>query len=230
MSNKNNEFYYPLKEVAARLRADLDSKHPSVSAEIVWAYQSELVLEHLSKRIGAGEKLETVQVLVPDFVLQLRRVFFQFSQLHGFDTTNTGVLVDVGDDNKVKQVTDPFLLSPKIQSALTLQKAGAFPLIINTPISSSGDKEKTTQRFELFIAQEGITSVQRIRNRFGTLGYTTWYDVDTLTWDSEGRSDHQTDQNGHEDADKAIMYFADIKQNPASVFPGTFEHAKQNEE
>jgi len=239
MSEKYNHFYESLKDVAKRLRANLDSDRPSISAEIVWAYQSETVLKALAMRLAAGEKLERVVSLIPDIVMLVRRVFFQFAPLHGFDVESAGVLAEVGDNNEVARIIDPFLLSQERQlllsrerqSTLFVQGKGAFPLVINMPIfpSDQGD-DRAGQKFEAFIVSQGLLGAfGRLIVGFGdTVGSgdttLTLRDVKTETQDGSRHSDSQTDQRGSRDP-KAAEIFGTFRIDPTAVFPGSAEES-----
>jgi hypothetical protein len=238
MSNGYDDIFAAMKAVADRLKSNLDSDRPSVPAEIVWAYQNDEVLKAVASRISTGDRLVAVDTLLPDLVMLLRRVYFSFATSSGFDVQSIGILVEIGDDNTVSRLIDPFVLTSERHSSLSRQANGAFPLVVSEPaFGTPPETEGTASRFEAFVVSQGLQNELGAGVVFLGLGgdggggagdgggvSTTWRNVDTLTLDKNGLSDHQTDQRRSLDPVVAALQRA-FRIDPALLFPGKPDNA-----
>lgn len=161
-----------LRDAAADLMNDLDSKAPSVPSEIVYAFQDANVQEAVARRITSGSSIENTQAMLPDILTGYRRVLISFSSpMHG-RLGQDGVLIQISDSNRVVEIIDPFNFSTDKQNLLA-ESEGTFLTGYSAPLLRSGKgDDELTRRFEKFVQEEGISvAFSRLRQSFGsTLG------------------------------------------------------------
>lgn len=157
-----------VREAARKLREDLDSKTPTVSAEIVWAYQDENVQKAILRRLVDGESVISIKSLLPDIVTRYRRVYINFSVPAVAGIIDDGILVQINESNKVIEIIDPFSFPDKMKR-LVEENEGTFLTKYSTPLlrSERGDGELIA-RFEQFVREEGINvAFMRLNELFG---------------------------------------------------------------
>lgn len=155
---KPSSFKDSLAEYAQKLMADIDSKHPLVYASIVWAYQDPRVRDAIAARLEAGQVLTSSTPIMPDKALRRERVLFKFSPNGRLDAGVPGILVQVGDDNKVAEILDPFDLED--WADVTIAKA-ADTLPLSAAVSSSSQFDERIQhdaKWRAFTQRSGLAT------------------------------------------------------------------------
>ncbi len=164
-----NDFESSVREAARKLLDDLNSKTPTVSSEIVWAYQDKNVQKSIIRRLTAGGSVESVKSLLPDIVTRYRRVSVNFSMPSVAGIIGEGILVQINESNKVAEIIDPFIFSDEKNRRLIEEREGTFLTKYSTPLmrSERGNNELTA-RFEKFVREEGVNvAFMRMRQSFG---------------------------------------------------------------
>lgn len=147
-----------LAEYAKQLMTDINSKRPVVYAPIVWAYQDARVRDAIAARLEAGQVLTSSTPIMPDKALRRERVFFRFSPSGRLDTQLPGILVQVGDDNQVAEVVDPFDLED--WADVTIAKA-EDTLPLSASLANRTDFDERVQhdvKWLAFAKRSGLSS------------------------------------------------------------------------
>jgi hypothetical protein len=155
---------------AQELLADLNSKHPSVYASVVWAYQDARVREAIAARLDKGETLTSTSPIMPDKALRRERVYFSFSPDRRLDAKSPGILVQVGDDNKVVEVVDPFRLEE--WTDVTIARA-ADTLPLAAAVTNHSDFDERVQhdaKWLSFVQRSGLADFLRPGSFGGMFG------------------------------------------------------------
>ena len=159
-----------VKAAAARLLEDLESKTPSVPAEIVWAYQDEKVQGAIEDRLHRGEIVDSVRPMLPDIVTKYRRVLISFSSPDLPGRVTHRMLVQINQSNMVVDLIEPFTVSESSENLLA-ESDGVFSVGYSAPLQrgrGAVGASALTQRFEKFVNEEGIgVAFSRLRSTFG---------------------------------------------------------------
>jgi len=207
-----------LAEYARRLKNELDSKKPRVYAAVVWAYQDSRVRDAIAARIEAGEVLTASAPIVPDRALRRERVYFDFSPRGRLDAKIPGMLVQIGDDNAVAEIINPF--DPHVQSDVTIAGAGdTLPLFA---ARSAGDEasaraataaDPAAVRWTRFVQQPAMARAFAVGwgGAFGGLGHLFGETMDTLCGGVPTQSSVMSGVGNKEDPDQDTQgsYFDD---------------------
>lgn len=183
-----------VREAARKLREDLDSKTPTVSAEIVWAYQDADVQKAIVRRLVDGGSVESIKSLLPDIVTRYRRVYVHFSMPSITGIVGDGILVQINESNKVAEIIDPFNFPENVRR-LVEETDGTFLTGYSTPFLRSGSgNDALVARFEEFVREEGMNvAFMRMNELFGQSAgdvgsvfaeFTSGTCIITCTWES----------------------------------------------
>ena len=203
-----------VEELVARLEEDHSGNAPSVPKDALFAMRSEDVKKAFAKRLDAGESLMSIEPLMPDIVLGLRRVLMRFSKNNLPTYLHDGILVQLNVDGSVADIIEHFRLNDEIATEATPKIDGTFPMMFDSPVivdesEATRSKTESDKRLAQFVSRARLSPVFGYGFGFtiggsvlwpGTvLGAVTWSDVSTATLNGQGRSDTQTDQRGTQD-------------------------------